>query len=154
MDPAQRAFHQTCNYITNMRKACLFLFERFEHLTDYNAVYVRGEYRRRGTLGFVVNSTSLADCFSVIEWFQTQFQSKRHSFYRYTIDIIDGHERLSIFISPHWSLKNMLFKSKESQVPLSVFLSRLNNLDLDDIKEYIEGSVGRRGEQPYRRSAQ
>lgn len=142
MDPAQRAFHQTCNYITNMRKACLFLFERFEHLTDYNAVFVRGEYRRKGTIGFIVNNISLEDCFMVIERFQTQFQSKRHSFYRYTIDIIDGHERLSIFIAPHWSLKNMLFKAKEAQVPLSVFLSRLNNLDLDAMEDFIQRNVG------------
>ncbi len=143
LDPAQRAFHQTCNYITNMRRACLFLFEMFEHLTNFNAVYVRGEYRRRGTIGFIINSLSLPECFTVIEWFQIQFQSKRHSFYRYTIDVIDGHERLSIFISPHWSLKNTLFKPKESEVPLSVFLSRLNNIDLDEMKEYIDRNMMR-----------
>jgi len=125
-----------------MRKACLFLFEKFEHLADYNAVFVRGEYRRKGTIGFVLNTISLEDCFAVIEWFQTQFQSKRHSFYRYTIDVVDGHERLSIFIAPHWSLKNTLFKTNEAQVPLAVFLNRLNNLDLDDIEAYIHRSMG------------
>jgi hypothetical protein len=127
-----------------MKRACLFLFGKFENLTNFDAVYVRGGYRGHGTIGFVVNTISLADCFEVIMWFQKQFKSKHHSFYRYTIDIVERHERLSIFIAPHNILKKILFEDGEKQVSLAVFLNTLNNLNFDYLQMKIEEDTQQR----------
>jgi hypothetical protein len=144
MDPALRAYHRNCNYITNMRKACLFLFGKFENLVDFDTVHVRGGYRGPRTIGFVINTLSLEDCFEVIKWFQKQFRSKQHSFYRYTIDVVEGHERLSIFIMPQIVLKNILFEDREDQLSLSVFLNKLNNLNLEYLQMKIQEEIQQR----------
>lgn len=138
MDSTRRRYFQACNYVTNMKRACLFLFEQFENLTNFDAVYVRGGYRGYGTVGFVVNAINLKDCFKVIEWFRKQFKSKSHSFYRYTIDVVDDHERLSIFVTLPRALREILFEGKEKQVSLAVFLNTLNNLNFDYLQMKIE----------------
>lgn len=137
MDPALRVYHRSCNYVTNMKRACLYLFGKFENLVGFNSLYVRGGYRGPRTIGFVINTISLEDCFEVIEWFRKQFQSKHHSFDRYTIDILDGRECLSIFIKSHVILKEILFEDGEDLLSLSVFLNKLNNLNFQYLKMKI-----------------
>ena len=142
MDRVERAYRQSCNYITNMRKTCLFLFGKFENLVNLDAVYVRGRYRRWGTVGFILNRLTLEDSFEVIRWLWDQFEGKRHSYYRYTIDLQDDMTRLSVFISPHKVLKDFLFKEGEDELSLPVFLNRLNNLDHDRLRDETEFYMG------------
>jgi len=144
MDSTCRLYYLSCNYITNMKHACLFLFEKFENLTGLNAVYVRGDYRGPRTIGFIIRPQNLEDCFEVITWFRDQFKSKRHSFYRYTIDVEEGDDRLSIFIEPPRILKEILFEGSGTQAPLAVFLNALNNLNFDYLQMKIEEEVKRR----------
>jgi hypothetical protein len=145
LDRVERAYRQSCNYVTNMRKTCLFLFGKFEELVNLDAAYVRGRYRRWGTVGFILNQVGLDDSFEVIRWLWEQFQGKRHSFYRYTIDLQDDHIRLSVFISPHRVLKELLFKSGENELSLPVFLNRLNNLDYERLRDETEYYINQKG---------
>jgi len=141
MDSTLRVYHRACNYITNMKHACLFLFENFETFANFGSVYVRGGYQKRGTIGFVINNLKLEDCFKTIEWFQTQFKSKYHSFYRYTIDVEEQYERLSIFIDLPAILRKVLFEKREDQVSLAIFLNTLNNLNFEYLQMKIEEDV-------------
>ena len=145
MDRVERAYRQSCNYVTNMRKTCLFLFGKFEELIPLDVVLVRGKYRRWGTVGFILNQLSLEDSFDVMKWLWTQFHGKRHSFYRYTVDLQDDKVRLSVFISPHKVLKGLLFKKGEDELTLPVFLNRLNNLNFERLHDETEYYVKEKG---------
>lgn len=144
MDSTLRVYHRACNYVKNMKQACLFLFGNFEKFTNFGTVYVRGSYHKRGTIGFVISNLNLEDCFKIISWFRKQFRSKNHSFYRYTIDVEAKNERLSIFIDIPATLRKVLFEGDESSVSLAVFLNTLNNLNFEYLQMKIEEDTQQR----------
>ena len=141
MDKVERAYRQSCNFLTNMRKTCLYLFSRFEGQAQLDSTYVRGRYRRWGTIGFVFSNFTFEEGVEIVSWMWDQFSDKKHSFYRYTFDREDdGRIRLSIFIAPHRVLKELLFKRGEDQLSLAEFLNRVNNIDHDKLRNNTEYS--------------